>query len=75
MLTCNVSMCLGLTLLNRIYKPKYMDEDSKTSPKKAVDAPLSSVGKDTKDKDAKPAGRSRARSIWGRSKKEKPAAS
>ena len=61
-----------------------MDDDGATaaakgSPKKIskkegnkedVDASLSSISnKDAKDKDGKPAGRARSRSIWGRSKK------
>ena len=64
----------------RIYKPKYMDDDgaasAKGSPKKVkkdqkedVDASLSTIAKEAKEKEAKASGRTRARSIWGRSKK------
>ena len=69
-----------LTAQNRIYKPKYMDDASKTpekDKKAGVEMSLSSISKDSaKEKEStKPAGRARSRSIWGRSKKDKTAAS
>ena len=64
-----------LTILFRIYKPKYMDDAASKTPEKDKnkkgDASLSSITKEAKDKEAKPAGRQRSRSIWGRQKKEK----
>ncbi|KAK3719036.1 hypothetical protein LTR37_004600 [Vermiconidia calcicola] len=56
-----------------IYKPKYMDEDAKLAQKEktSTELPLSSISKDAKEKEAKPSGRARSRSIWGRGKKEK----
>ena len=63
--------------MSRIYKPKYMDDPANKTPEKDKDknkkgdASLSSITKDAKDKEAKPAGRQRSRSIWGRQKKEK----
>ena len=59
----------------RIYKSKYMEEASKTpeKEKKKQQRADADASKEGKDKEAKPAGRSRARSIWGR-KKDKSAA-
>jgi hypothetical protein len=63
--------------MSRIYKPKYMDDPANKTPEKdkdknkKVDTSLTSITKDAKDKEAKPAGRQRSRSIWGRQKKEK----
>jgi len=50
-----------------------MDDDGSSKGvqkgKKDVDASLSSIAKESKEKDGKNAGRARARSLWGRSKK------
>lgn len=66
-----------LTLDCRIYKPKYMDDPANKTPEKdknkKVDASLNSITKDAKDKETKPNGRARSRSLWGRQKKEKTA--
>jgi hypothetical protein len=54
------------------------DPVSKTPEKdknKKVDASLNSISKEAKDKETKPGGRQRSRSIWGRGKKDKPTAS
>lgn len=50
-----------------------MDEDAKLAQKEktSTELPLSSISKDAKEKEAKPSGRARSRSIWGRGKKEK----
>ena len=58
--------------LSRIYKAKYMD-DTPADNKRNKDAkqPIPDVpqsGKEKDSKDPKVAGRSRARSIWGRKK-------
>lgn len=72
------SKCAGLhqftKFITRIYKAKYMDDASKSADKDKSrgDGTLSSLGKDTKDKEARPTTRSRARSFWGRSKKDIP---
>lgn len=62
----------------RIYKPKYMDDPASKTPEKdknkKVDSSLNSISKDAKDKEAKPSGRARSRSLWGRQKKEKTGA-
>lgn len=63
--------------MRRIYKPKYMDDEATTSPEKEKKRPDTAISKEKetpKSKDDKPAGRARSRSIWGRSKKEKPPA-
>ena len=55
--------------LSRIYKAKYMDDtpaDKRKDAKQPPEVPQS--GKDKDSKDPKVAGRSRARSIWGRKK-------
>lgn len=56
-----------------------MDDSTSKAPEKdknkKVDASLSSITKEAKDKETKAAGRQRSRSIWGRGKKDKPAAS
>ena len=51
-----------------------MDDASTKTPekdKRKVDTSLSSITKESKDKDSKAAGRARSRSIWGRGKKDK----
>ena len=53
-----------------------MDDASSKTPekdKKKLDTSLSSITKESKDKDSK--GRARSRSIWGRGKKDKSAPS
>jgi hypothetical protein len=55
-----------------------MDDASSKTPekdKKKLDTSLSSITKEAKDKDTKSTGRARSRSIWGRGKKDKSAAS
>jgi hypothetical protein len=63
----------------RIYKPKYMEDPASKTPEKdknrKVDASLNSISKEAKDKETKPAGRQRSRSIWSRGKKDKTTAS
>jgi hypothetical protein len=52
----------------RIYKAKYMD-DAPADKRKEIKAPeIPQSGKEKDSKDPKVAGRSRARSIWGRKK-------
>jgi len=55
-------------LFCRIYKAKYMDETPADKRKEAKQPDLSQTGKEKDSKDSKVAGRSRARSIWGRKK-------
>jgi hypothetical protein len=56
--------------LSRIYKAKYMDDTPADNKRKDAKQPLEipQSGKDKDPKDPKVAGRSRARSIWGRKK-------
>lgn len=61
-------------MIFRIYKPKYMDEStSKTPDSKEKKRPDTAVSNKDAKKDDKTGGRARSRSIWGRSKKDKPA--
>lgn len=57
-------------LISRIYKAKYMDDTPADKRKEAKQPDGTPTSKEKDPKDPKPAGRSRARSIWGR-KKEK----
>ena len=57
-------------LPSRIYKAKYMDDTPADNKRKDAKQPpeVPQSGKDKDSKDPKVAGRSRARSIWGRKK-------
>lgn len=59
-----------LTQTCRIYKAKYMDDTPTDKRKETKQPEVPQIPKDKDPKDPKIAGRSRARSIWGR-KKEK----